>query len=336
VVLAVLVVVVAGMRAASSILVPLLLSIFIAVILTPAYVAMNRRGVPSSIALIVVILVLVGASFGFITIVGRSLTDFSTRIPTYQTQLQEQTQLVIAWLKDHGMEDLDPAAIESLSPRRAMQFVGGIVGALGGLLKSAFLIVLITVFILLESRILPAKLKALPGMTSGTLTRLEMATENVRRYMGLKTVVSLLTGTLVAVMLALLKVDYPIMLGTLAFMLNYVPSIGSFIAAIPGVALALLGPGLGPAAIALVGYIAINVAIGNGLEPKIIGDQLGLSPLVVLVSLIFWGWVLGPIGMLLSVPLTMAVKIALETDDEMRWIAILMGSRPHERQPAGS
>ena len=128
-------------------------------------------------------------------------------------------------------------------------------------------------------------------------------------------------------MAAVLGVDYPILMGFLAFMLNYVPNVGSFIAAIPGVLLAFIEFGPGWAAVTAIGYVAINVTVGNVLEPRLMGRGLGLSPLVILISMIFWGWVLGPVGMLLSVPLTMIAKIALESANETRWIALLMGSQ---------
>jgi predicted PurR-regulated permease PerM len=124
---------------------------------------------------------------------------------------------------------------------------------------------------------------------------------------------------------AVVGVDFPVLWGVLAFFLNYVPNIGSIVAAIPPTLLALLGLGGGASFAILTGYVVINNVLGNIVEPRVMGQGLGLSPFAVLLSLVFWGWVLGPIGMLLSIPLTMAVKIAMESGDQTRWIAVLLG-----------
>ena len=133
-------------------------------------------------------------------------------------------------------------------------------------------------------------------------------------------------GVAVWLWLWLLGVDYPILWSLLAFLLNYVPNIGSIIAAVPAVLLALVQLGPGSALWAAAGYLATNVVFGNILEPRFMGRGVGLSPLVVFLSLIFWGWVLGPVGMFLSVPLTITAKIALAASDDTRWAAVLLGT----------
>jgi predicted PurR-regulated permease PerM len=113
--------------------------------------------------------------------------------------------------------------------------------------------------------------------------------------------------------------------GLVAFLFNFVPNIGSIIAAVPALLLALVQLGPGPALAAGAGYLVVNIVMGNVVEPRFMGRGVGLSTLVVFLSLVFWGWVLGPVGMLLSVPLTMVVKLALEANPETRWIAVLIG-----------
>jgi predicted PurR-regulated permease PerM len=123
----------------------------------------------------------------------------------------------------------------------------------------------------------------------------------------------------------LIGVDYPVLWGVLAFMLNFVPNIGSIIAAVPAVMLALVQWGVSSAVIVAAVYVAVQVMIGSIIEPKFMGRGLGLSTLVVFVSLVFWGWVLGPVGMLLSVPLTITVKLALDSKPETQWLGHLLG-----------
>jgi AI-2 transport protein TqsA len=204
------------------------------------------------------------------------------------------------------------------------------------LLTTVFIVVLVAIFILLEGSALPDKVSRLPGFSSTTWARLSQIVADLRRYMFLKTVMSLLTGALVSLWLLLVGVDFPILLGVLSFALNYIPTIGSIVAALPGILLAFIEFGLGTSVITTIAYIVINVGVSNGLEPRYFGTGLGLSPLVVMVSVLFWGWVLGPMGMLLSVPLTMSLKIALESDDGTRWIAILMGDRPRSKRMLGA
>ena len=119
--------------------------------------------------------------------------------------------------------------------------------------------------------------------------------------------------------------DFPLLWGLLAFLLNFVPNIGSVIAAVPPVILAYVQLGALPTSIVILGFSIINVFIGSFIEPKFLGKGLGLSSLVVFLSLVFWGWVLGPIGMLLSVPLTITAKLGLEANPNTRWVAILLG-----------
>ena len=147
--------------------------------------------------------------------------------------------------------------------------------------------------------------------------------EKLRRYMSMKTVISMVTGLIIGVSLWLIGVDYPVLWGVLAFMLNFVPNIGSIIAAVPAVMLTLVQLGVAPALLVAAVYVTVNVIIGSIVEPKYMGKGLGLSTLVVFVSLVFWGWVLGPVGMLLSVPLTITVKLALDSRPETQWLGHL-------------
>jgi AI-2 transport protein TqsA len=187
-----------------------------------------------------------------------------------------------------------------------------------------FLILLTVLFILLETSGFPQKLQAAFPDMEKTPAYFKTMTANVNRYMGIKALFSLATGVVIWFLLALIGVDFPGTWGLLAFFLNFIPAIGSIIAAIPAIFWALVQLGFPSALLTGLAYLVVNITIGNLLEPRFTGQRLGISPLVVILSLIFWGWVLGPIGMLLSVPLTMIAKIALATDEDTRWIAVLL------------
>jgi predicted PurR-regulated permease PerM len=191
--------------------------------------------------------------------------------------------------------------------------------------RYAFLILITVIFILLEASGFFAKLRTTVADPDRSFKTIDNFLSTIQRYMKIKTVTSLATGIAIAVWLAILGVDYPLLWGLLAFLLNYVPNIGSILAAVPAVLLALLQLGGGSALLAALGYMVVNFAVGTVTEPRLMGRGLGLSTLVVFLSLVFWGWVLGPVGMFLSVPLTMTFKIALDSSEDTRWVAVLMG-----------
>jgi len=324
------------MKAAAGIIVPFLLAVFIAVITTPLLLGMQKRGIPAGIALLILILALVVlTTVGTVAIV-KSLTDLVKELPQYQTALQEKTIEALQWLKSKGVEAPEKEILKVLNPQAAIKVLGNTASAMSALLGNIFLIVLIAIFMLLEAAALPAKLRELPSKSSVLSDRMPQMVDNLRHYMGLKTVMSAITGVLVTIWVAVLGISSPLIMGLLAFVLNYIPNIGSIIAAIPAVILALVMLGVGKAVLCAIGYIAINMLIGNFLEPRVMGKGLGLSPMIVVITMVFWGWVLGPVGMLLSVPLTMTVKIVLDSFEETEWIAVLLGSSPGSAKKSDS
>lgn len=214
-----------------------------------------------------------------------------------------------------------------LDAQAGIKLMGDLLAQLGNILTKGFLIYLTTIFILLEASILPGKIKAAMKNNAEAYDNLAGIADDVKKYLAMKTAISLVTGVLITVWLVILKVKYPIVWGIIAFLLNFVPNIGSIIAAIPACLLAFLQLGPGTAALATLGYLAVNIILGNLIEPRLMGQRLGLSTLVVFLSLVFWGWVLGPVGMLLSVPLTMTVKIVLQSHADTSKLAILLDSQ---------
>jgi predicted PurR-regulated permease PerM len=186
------------------------------------------------------------------------------------------------------------------------------------------MISLIVVFMLLEGVWVPTKIRVAFGSDSDAVHQLELAAVQIQRYLAVKTIVSLTTGGLVAVWTAVLGLDFALVWGLLAFLLNFIPTIGSLIAAVPAVLMALVQHGPGTALAVGLGFLIVNVLFGNIIEPNVMGRTLGLSTLVVFLSLVFWGWVLGTVGMLLSVPLTMIIKIILESNESTRPVAIML------------
>ncbi len=324
---AAVVVIVYGMQFAKELLVPFLIALFIALITVRPMLWMERNRVPTVLAALIIAtgIMLVLTVLG--TIVGRSIAEFTAALPSYQLRLNTIIGEGVQFATDQlGIEGLSADLRDMLNPGTAMGLAARFLDALRGLLTNVFLIFITTIFMLLEASSLRTKVQAAFGSTAASLDKQRIFLQNMGRYLGIKTVVSLATGFLAWLLTWLIGLDFPLLWGLLAFLLNYVPTIGSIIAAIPAILLALVQLGPGEAVATLIGYVAINVMFGNILEPRIMGYGVGLSPLVVFIGLIFWGWVLGPIGMLLSVPLTMTLKLFLEYDESTRWIAIFLGS----------
>lgn len=325
-ILAGFVIVVAGMKAASSLLVPFFLAVFIAILCAPPLFWLQRKGVPKVIGLIAILvaILVVGSLVG--ALMAASLNDFLTSLPEYQARLSIHLADFIIWLSGKGVRIPVEEVPRSLNPGWVMDLAGGIFEALSNVLTNAFLIFLAVVFILLEASDFPKKLRIVSKGAERSLSSIERFGLAATRYLAIKTLISAATGLAIWLLLLILGVDYPVLWGTLAFLLNYVPNIGSLIAALPAIFLALAKLGAGSALLTAIGFVGVNIVLGNLIEPKLMGKGLRLSTLVIFFSMVFWGWVLGPIGMILSVPMMSLAKIALETYEGTRWLAVMLGS----------
>ncbi|NIP16571.1 MAG: AI-2E family transporter [Pseudomonadales bacterium] len=331
IILATLIVIAAGIKAAEALMVPFLLAAFIATIASTPVFWLERHRVPAGISIALVMLGIIVMITGVGAVVAQSAGAFTDRLPFYQARLTELVQTAVAYVEMTGLNVSEETLLSYFDPGTALVMAGNTLRGLGGALSNGFLILLTVIFILAEASSFPRKLQEVLADPDSDLPYFVRFAENVNRYIGIKTTISVITGILVGLMLAVLGVDFPALWGLLAFLLNYVPTIGSLIAAIPAMLLALIQLGPLTAAVAGIGFFVINVLMGNVVEPRYMGRGLGLSTLVVFVSLVFWGWMLGPVGMLLSVPLTMTAKIAMEANPSSEWLAVLLG--PADRTP---
>ncbi|MDQ6995724.1 MAG: AI-2E family transporter, partial [Mariprofundaceae bacterium] len=311
-------------QAAASVLIPLLLSLFMACICLPPLRFLLDKGVSSAWAITLVMIGLVVLGLFIATFAGASVADFSQNLPAYQSRLKLQMMDLLQTLNHWGLHLSNESILAALDPSVAMGFAGKLLAGFGNVLANTFFIILTVIFLLSEAISLPHKWKYL-GEHAPKATVVQPFLDSVNQYLLIKTAVSLVTGTLVALGLSVLGVDYPILWGLLAFLLNYVPNIGSMIAAIPAVLLAWIQLGGEGAIYTVVLYTVINIVMGSVVEPRFLGKGVGLSTLVVFLSLVFWGWLLGSVGMLLSVPLTMIVKLALEANEKTQWLAVILG-----------
>jgi len=317
-----------GLQAAKVILVPFLLAVFLALVTVRPMLWLQRHRVPSVVAALAIVtgLMLLLAVVG--GIVGSSIAEFTAALPAYQARLDLIVQGTIRFIAGFLDDGADLADLGSLiDPGWAMAQAATILNALRDVLTNTFLILFTMVFILLEASSMGTKVEAAFGQSASTFERPRQFLHSLGRYMGIKTVVSMVTGLSASILTWWIGVDFPLLWGMLAFLFNYVPAIGSIIAAVPAILLALVQLGLPEAGSTAFGFLVINMLFGNVIEPRLMGYGVGISPLVVFTGLVLWGWVFGPVGMLLSVPLTMTLKMALESDEGTRWLAILIGSQ---------
>ncbi len=322
---AALVVIIAGINLAQSVIVFSLISVFLALIGTPTVLWLKKKSIPSILSVsivvsaMVIILLLIGA------IVGASLKSFTDALPFYQVRIQEQITAIEALLRNNGIKITDKFLLKYVNPETIMNLTAGLLSGLSSALSNIALILLTVTFILLEISSFPVKLRAVLGNPEAVFPRFTLFIINIRRYLIIATIINLAAGILIALWLWILGVQFPILWGFLIFLLHYIPNIGAVIAAIPAVLLALIQLGPGSAILTAAGYLVVSFVLGNIIQPKLMGRRIGLSTLVVFLSLIFWGNLLGLVGAILCIPLTMTLKLAFESNEETKWIAMLLG-----------
>ena len=316
-----------GMQAAKVLLVPLLLAIFLALITVRPMLWMQKRGVPAIAAALVIVTAMMLFIAIVAAVVGTSVAEFTAALPAYQERVDVIIDRTFHFIATRIDENFTGETISDLVDAGwAMGLAATILNSVRDVLTNAFLIFFTMIFILLEASTIPTKINAAFGKGADEFERPRLFLDNLGRYLGIKTVVSIVTGLLIGLITWALGLDFPLLWGMLAFLLNYVPNIGSIIAAIPAVAVAGLQLGTGQALATAAAFLGVNMLFGNIIEPRLMGHGVGLSPLIVFIGLVFWGWVYGPVGMLLSVPLTMALKMGLESNERTQWIALFLGS----------
>lgn len=316
----------AGIKMAGPIVVPFLLSLFVAIICNPAINLLARYKLPRGLAILIVISFIFSLFVVLGGVIGSSVNGFRAALPEYEAQIANELTWLINWMAKHDISISMDEIRDYFDPSKVMALVTSTLSGFSSVLGNVFLLLLTVVFMLSEGPGFAKKLHVAFDDSHQANQRLDHFLTMVNRYMAIKTMISLATGVIIGFVLWLMGVDFFVLWALLAFLLNYIPNIGSIIAAVPAVILTLLQLGVIPAALVVGLFVAVNMIMGSVIEPKFMGRSLGLSTLVVFLSLIFWGWLLGMVGMLLSVPLTMIFKIALENSDDGRWFAILLSS----------
>jgi AI-2 transport protein TqsA len=324
--LAAVVIILAGINLAQSVVVLFLASFFIALLGTPPVLWLKEKNIPSGFAVfivmsvLIIIIVLIGAQ------IGSSFSSFFDELPLLQSRIREQVVELNILLKSKGLAVKEKFFLQYVNPEAIMKLTAGLLSELSSLLSNLVLILLTVTFILLEVSSFPRKLRTILGDPKQVFPQFTKYVVDMKRYMIIKTTINLFAGILIGVWMHILGVQFPVLWGFLAFLLHYIPNIGSVISALPAALLAFVQLGISSALLVIAGNIFIGFIIGNVIEPRLMGRKFGLSTLVVFLSLIFWGSLLGWIGAILSIPLTMTLKFAFESNQNTFWIAEMLGS----------
>ena len=341
-ILASTVVVVAGLKLSAGFFVPVMLSLFIATISYPIMHWLRKHRVPPFLAVLLTVLVDFAFLIGLATIAVSLLGDFDTKwddtyYPLLRAKIDETSTFLIKTLTDLGIENAQEAVelyfnnlwkdqLDNLQFEKVLSLGQGVVQKVLTFIGATFIVLILSIFMLTEARQFGRRFADIAEARGPNFERMLAAAKDVQRFLGIKTFVSLATGVLAGVLCHLCQLDFFVLWGILAFTLNFIPVIGSVIAGIPPFILALIAFDIPRGLIVAGGYVAINGLIGNVVEPSMMGRRFGLSTLVVLVAVLFWGWLWGPAGMLLAVPMTMILKVAVDHSYEFQWLAVAITS----------
>lgn len=327
------VVILAGVKLAAEFIIPVILAFFIAVLSYPMMRWMRGRRVPQPVALILTLLVDLSVLVAVGFVAASLFSDFQAKwTDNYQDRIRHSTVHAVSWLEhtlsNAGVEGVREAFnsminIDALL-KLATDNVGGVVTGLTSVVKLTLLILLLVGFMLADAGNFARKLPMVHGVGGPDFCGWARVATDIQKYLGIKTLTSVLTGFAAWGLCQFFGLDFAILWGLVAFAFNYIPAVGSIIAAVPPVMLALVQLGWTQMLGVGIGYLAINMILGNIIEPTLQGKRFGISVVVVLLSVLFWGWLLGLAGMFLAVPLTMLVKVALSTSPELRWIPALI------------
>lgn len=320
------IIILAAISMAQAIVVPILLSLFISIIASVPVAWLRKRGLPPVLAVITVAVLIIGLLLSALLLLAGSLENFNQTFPSYADRIRMYAEKIAQLSIKLGVNLPETGLPGIIQPDVLLHLINSALGSLTQLFSNLFLIVLTVVFMLLEASSFSDKLERFRDDAGKSLARVVIFINDIKHYMAIKTVINFITGVLIFAGLSLIGIDNAMLWGFLFFLLNYIPTTGSVIAIVPVVIMALLQLGIGSALI-VTGYILIiKMLIGNIIEPRVTGRGAGLSTLIVFLSMLFWGWLLGPVGMLLSVPLTMWVKAFTGSRENIRWLYILLSS----------
>jgi predicted PurR-regulated permease PerM len=314
-----------AMKFSADILVPLLIASAIAILLAPLIKYLETKYIPKIISLVfvtVLVLIPVMALGGFI---GEEVEDFIKNYATMEKEFDAWLNKTSHMISQIGISVTSEDLRATLNKSNFGELIQGLATQTKNQFSNIFWIFFLVAFILMDSRYLYNKLLKILKDREGRIEEGMEIIEKIKTYFLIKVKTSLITALWILIVLWFYDMRYAFLWATLVFFLNFIPVVGSIFAAIPAVVVALIDHSMMTAIWIAMWYMIVNTVIGNILEPRIMGRGLGLSALTIFISMIFWGWMFGPAGMILSVPLTMGVQFLFDQYDETKWLAFMLG-----------
>ncbi|MBN1557379.1 MAG: AI-2E family transporter [Lentisphaerae bacterium] len=313
------------LKLAQSVILPLIIAWLLSYILAPVVTMMTRRRIPAPVAVGIVLILLLGVIYLAAVFLHARVNAFVAAFPRYETRLNE----LLDTLSERW--SLTPETVAGIQwGPYVRSFLVRVSGPLVSFTSALVMVMVFLIFLLLGKPFFADKVRAAFSSQKAEhfIDILNSITRQIGRYLYVQLLVSLATGVLVWLILFLIGIDFAVTWGALAFFLNFIPTIGSVLASIPPVLLAIVQcyPAWWPVILTLLGVTTVQMTIGNVVTPKLMGDRLNLSPVVVLLSLLFWGWLWGFVGALLSVPIASAIKIVCENIEPLHPLSVMMGS----------
>jgi len=321
-----IIIIIAGLKIANNIVVILLMAFFVFLIFLPLVKKLRSFGLSDFFTTIIVSFIMFGVLFVIGGFLVNSAQDFTQNLPLYQQKYDALIPHAVTYLKQFGITLQSDSLLSMFNPISFIQHAMGFVKSMGNIMSNGVLMLIIIIFLFLESSLMIEKIFYFLDSKEAKEHML-LFTQSINTYFAIKTFTSLLTGFFIYLILKFFHLEYALLFGFLAFILNFIPSIGSFIAAIPAIAIALLQLSLLDTFFIVIGYLVINNGISNFLEPKILSKGVGISTFFVFLSMVLWGWILGPLGMFLAVPLTITLKMASSYTQKYKWISVLLSDK---------
>ena len=303
-----IVVIVAGMREIASVLNIFLVALLLAVSISPILIWQIKKGMPKALSLAVTIFIVLVVAAGLTAVLGVAGNNMAQKAPEYQVRITALYKSLLDVLSERGIKLDDIKQLDVFSPDRVVNFGTGFIENLFSTFGNVFFVLILMIFILIEIADLTIKADSGEFDEDSWQRRFGYISTDLKKYVSINAVVGLLAAVCDFILLIILGIDFAVIWAFLAFFFSFIPNIGFFLSVIPPAMIALLEFGWIHCVIVVVGYVVINLIIDNIIKPKYLGKEFDMSVLLVFLSLLFWGWVLGAIGAILGVPMTMAVK----------------------------
>lgn len=325
--------VLAGMRIAAPVIGPIAIALLITIAWSPGSNWLRRRGWPPTVAALTGIVIAIVAVLLFFALVWSSLVDLQAKLPEYQPRAEAIRQAIASRLEALPIDLTRIPSSEAFQPGAILGYALGLVRRLTEAAGNITILLLLMAFMMIEAVRYPEKLHDSFAASADALHRADRFGASMRSYVVISSTFGLIAAVVNTILLLALGVDFAVLWGVISFLLSFVPNVGFLLALVPPTMLALVQYGFARAGMVVAGFVVINFLVDTIVKPRFVGESLDLAPIVVVISLIFWGWLLGPLGALLAVPLSIAAKFLFESFEESRWLAHLMSDRPGVKAP---